>query len=269
MQKLHKTRSPEMQQLFIVGCPRSGTTLLQSLLAAHPEITSFPETQFFLHLWGEDLSRTLHERLTQFFCEDIARPELLETMQPYQTVVDRVAWFVGILDRLATEEGNNIWLEKTPQHLFFIEDILRHLPEAKFIHITREPLNTIASLYLATRMPAQRRSWGEPWSLEKCVTLWKQSARATEIWANNPQHSIVKYEDLCASPDQELTKCCEFIGAEFSPEMLFSYKSEALKLSLGLPWHDRVDRDIVPDNPDKYKNVFQSWEVDYINHRLI
>jgi Sulfotransferase family len=257
-----------MNRIFIIGCPRSGTTLLQSLLTSHPAITSFPETQFFLHLWGEDLSRTLHERLMMFFWEDINRPDLLETMQPYQTAVDRIKWFVAILDKLATEEGNDIWLEKTPQHLFFIEDIALHLPDAKFIHITREPLDTIASLYLATRMPAQRRSWGEPWSLEKCVTMWKQSARATERWANSPQHLIVKYEELCASPDRELIKCCEFIGVEYSPEMLVDYKSEALQLGLGLPWHNGNDRDIVPDNPDKYKNVFQSWEIDYILSRV-
>jgi Sulfotransferase family len=257
-----------MQRVFIVGCPRSGTTLLQSLLTSHPAITSFPETQFFLHLWGEDLSRTLHERLMFFFCEDINRPDLLETMQPYQTVVDRVAWFVGILDQLATEEGNDIWLEKTPQHLFFIEDIALHLPDAKFIDITREPLDTIASLYLATRMPAQRRSWGEPWSLEKCVTMWKRSARISNQYAqNNPQHLTIKYEELTANIKDELTKCCEFIGLEYSPLMLGNYKSKALELGLGLPWHNGNDRDIAPSTSN-YKQVFQDHEIAYILARI-
>ena len=257
-----------MQQLFLVGCPRSGTTILQSLLAAHPDITSFPETQFFLHLWGDDLGRTLAERLTIFFAEDIARPEFLETMQPYQNVTDRIKWFVSILDELAAENGNNIWLEKTPQHLFFIEDITQHLPEAKFIHITRNPLDPIASLYLATRMPPKPgRSWGEPWTLERCVTLWKQSDRATKFYADNPQHLVVSYEELTANPPAILSECCKFIGVEYSPEMLAGYKSEALRLSLGLLWHQGVDRDIQPAKSN-YQNVFQPWEIDYINHKL-
>ena len=46
------------QRIFLVGCPRSGTTLLQSLLAAHPDITSFPESHFFRHLI--DNRRWLH-----------------------------------------------------------------------------------------------------------------------------------------------------------------------------------------------------------------
>lgn len=256
-----------MQQLFLVGCPRSGTTLLQSLLAAHPEITSFPETGFFLHLWGDDLRRTLQERLTVFF-QDINQPEFLETMPPHQSVTDRVAWFTSILDELAAENGNNIWIEKTPQHLFFIEDILAHLPNAKFIYIARKPLDTIASLYLATRMPPQQNhGWGEPWTLEKCVTVWKQSDRATKACADNPQHLIVSYEELTANPPEILSKCCKFIGIEYSDLMLVNYKSEALRLSLGLPWHQGVDRDIVPAKSN-YANIFQPWEIEYINHRL-
>lgn len=257
-----------MQQIFIVGCPRSGTTILQSLLAAHPEITSFPETGFFLHLWGEDLRRTLQERLTIFF-QDINRTEFLETMQPQQSVTDRVKWFTSILDELAAENGNNIWAEKTPQHLFFIDDILRHLPDAKFIHITRTPLDTIASLYLATRMPPQQsHSWGEPWTLERCVTMWKQSDRATRAYADNPQHLVISYEALTKNPEQVLFECCQFIDIECSDLMLTDYKSEALRLSLGMPWHNGINRDIKPAKSD-YQNVFQPWEVDYINHRLL
>lgn len=257
-----------MKQIFVVGCPRSGTTLLQSLLAAHPEITSFPETQFFLHLWGEDLARTLTERLRVFFSEDLKRPEFLETMQSQQSVADRVAWFTSFLDELAAENSNNIWLEKTPQHLFFIEDILRYLPEARFIHITRQPLDAIASLYLATRMPSQQNhGWGGPWTLERCATMWKQSDRATKVYTNNPQHLIVSYEQLTENPEQVLLECCGFICIEYSDLMLADYKSEALRLSLGLPWHNGIDRDIVPAKSN-YQNIFQSWEIDYINHRL-
>ena len=256
-----------MQQVFIVGCPRSGTTLLQSLLAAHPEITSFPETGFFLHLWGDDLKRTLYERLVVFF-QDINRPELLETIQSYQGVAGCIKWFSAILDELAAENGNNIWLEKTPQHLFYINDIQYHLPDASFIHIQRNPLDTIASLYLATRMPPlQNHSWGEFWSLEKCVTMWKQSNRATKACVDNLRHLIVGYEQLTENPPEILTKCCEVIGVEYCPAMLEDYNTEALRLSLGMPWHNGIDRGIMPAKSN-YQNVFQPWEIDYINHRL-
>ncbi len=261
-----------MQPIFIVGCPRSGTTLLQSLLAAHPQVTSFPETQFFLHLWGEDLVRTLTERLRVFFTEDLKRPEFLETMEPQQSVAERVAWFTSILDELAAENSNSIWVEKTPQHLFFIEDILRYLPEAKFIHVIRQPLDAIASLYLATRMPPQQNhGWGGPWSLERCVTMWKQSDREIKEWQRAKgkphKHLLVAYEELTEIPEKTLARCCKFIGIEYSDLMLADYKSEALRLSLELPWHNGIDRDIAPAKSN-YQNVFQSWEIDYINYRL-
>lgn len=210
------------------------------------------------------------ERLRVFFTEDLKRPEFLETMQPHQSVADRVAWFTSILDELAA--SNSIWVEKTPQHLFFIEDILRYLPEARFIHITRQPLDAIASLYLATRMPPQQNhGWGGSWNLERCVTMWKQSDREIKKWqmarGKPHRHLLVSYEELTKIPEKTLTRCCEFIGIEYDETMLTDYKSEALRLSLGLPWHNGIDRDIQPAKSN-YQNVFQSWEIDYINHRL-
>jgi hypothetical protein len=52
-------------RLFLVGCPRSGTTLLQSLLAAHPQIASFPESHFLLVTKRFTLAQVIHQRLCE------------------------------------------------------------------------------------------------------------------------------------------------------------------------------------------------------------
>ncbi|MEQ8960988.1 MAG: sulfotransferase [Coleofasciculus sp. C2-GNP5-27] len=82
------------ERIFLVGCPRSGTTLLQSLLAAHPQIASFPESHFFRHLIPEfepkrrllGLSSRRGKPHFQRFMREIGHEEM-------QTYLPKFGWF--------------------------------------------------------------------------------------------------------------------------------------------------------------------------------
>lgn len=256
-----------MKRIFLVGAPRSGTTILQSLLAAHPKITSFPETKFFHHLWTDRLSRKLPDRLHDFFHKDIRRPDLYDSAEinQRQSTTDRVNWFVGILDKLATEEGNSIWLEKTPEHVYFIDSILDYLPDAKFIHIVRNPLDVVASMRKATQDPTTNHLWHGEWSLEFCVSRWNSAALASYSCARSTQHHlIVKYEDLLADKIRLLSECCFFIDVPYDVEMIRNYQTKALELAQGFPWHDGIDRAIEPAATPKYKTALSEREIEYV-----
>lgn len=256
-----------MKRIFLVGAPRSGTTILQSLLAAHPKITSFPETKFFHHLWTDRLSRKLPDRLRQFFYEDIRRPDLFDPVEVYerQLTSDRINWFMGILDQLATEERNQIWVEKTPEHVYFIESIADYLPDAKFIHLVRHPLDVVASMRKATQDPATNHLWHGQWSLEFCVSRWNSSVLSSYSYARRKQqHLIVKYEDLLKDKIRFLSECCYFIDVAYDVEMIRNYQGTALRLGQGFPWHKGIDRAIEPAVTPKYKDFLSEKEIEYI-----
>lgn len=255
-----------MKRVFLVGAPRSGTTILQSLLASHPEITSFPETKFFHYLWSDRLRPRLPDRLREFFHREIHRPDLYdEWVSETSLTSDRIKWFVGILDKLAVEGGNSIWLEKTPEHVYFVRDILDHLPDAKFIHIVRNPLDVIASMRKATSDPSTNAIWGGEWSLQFCIERWKSSVAATNFFfPDNSQHLVIRYEDLLEDKVKILSQCCYFIDVAYDPEMLRNYRSQAIALGLGHPWHKGIDRGIEPAIVAKYKDFFSESEVKYI-----
>lgn len=124
-----------MKRIFLVGAPRSGTTMLQSLLASHPSLISFPETKFFHYLLSEPLAQSFPYRLEKFFIDEIKRPELLNSFPGDQSDLKKANWLIKILDNLAEEQEKCIWLEKTPEHIYFIDYLEKLLPDALFIHI--------------------------------------------------------------------------------------------------------------------------------------
>ncbi|MEG4320379.1 MULTISPECIES: sulfotransferase [unclassified Microcoleus] len=248
-----------MKRIFLLGSPRSGTTMLQSLLAAHPEVISFPESKFFHYLLYNKFAGKLPGRMEAFFKDEINRPEFLQGFDDRQTWEAKVSWFVGVLDGLAAEQNKSIWLEKTPEHIYFIEDIQRLLPDAKFIHILRNSVDTIASLHDATR--TSHDLWGPGWDFNHCITRWKEAILISHKYANNSHHILVKYEDILENKVKKLEELCHFMGIDYDGKMLVNYQEQAANLSLNLPWHQGIERDVKSNNVHKYQRILKKAEI--------
>lgn len=255
-----------MKRIFLVGAPRSGTTILQSLLAAHPEVISFPESKFFHYLLYDQFAGKLPGRMEAFFRDEIQRPELLQGFDDSQTVEAKASWFVRVLDGLAAEQKKSIWLEKTPEHIYFIDDIERFLPDAKFIHILRNGMDTIASMYEATR--SFNELWGAGWDLNHCIDRWEHAMLTSHKYVNKSHHILVKYEELLDNKTNFLGKICNFMDIEYDNKMLVNYQEKAANLSLNLPWHKGIQRDIKSSNVHKYHKIFKNNEITYILDKI-
>ncbi|MEG4286173.1 sulfotransferase [Microcoleus sp. A006_D1] len=251
-----------MKRIFLVGCPRSGTTILQSLLASNPEIISFPESKFFHYLLYDLFAGKLPMRMEAFFNDEIKRPELLKGFDDSQSVETKASWFIGILDGLAAEENKSIWLEKTPEHIHFIQDIERFAPDVKFIHILRNGMDTIASLYEATRN--FNDLWGSGWDLNHCIESWKNAELISYKYVNASNHILVKYEELVENKKSVLENICNFIGIDYDAGMLTDYKKKAANYSLNKPWHQGIERDITLAKVHKYHKYFKESEIQEI-----
>ncbi|MEG4228921.1 sulfotransferase [Microcoleus sp. N9_B2] len=248
-----------MKRIFLIGSPRSGTTMLQSLLAAHPEVISFPESKFFQYLLYKKFAGKFPGRMETFFKDEINRPELLQGFDDSQSLGTKVSWFVGVLDGLAAEQNKSIWLEKTPEHIYFIDDIERFLPDAKFIHILRNGIDTIASLHEATRN--SHDLWGPGWDLNHCIHRWKEATLISHKYAKKSNHILVKYEEIVDNKVKKLEELCHFMGVEYDEKMLEFYQEKAASLSLNLPWHQGIEREVKSSKIHKYHKIFTSNEI--------
>lgn len=222
--------TPEERPIFIIGYERSGTTLLMAMLGCHPRIAIpevgwlFPRIYPWRHTYG-DLSqgknlKTLAEEMLFGLNEPLWGMQLI----PAAAVDTLMAMtkensFAGIYEAmhqlyLRENGGKPRWGQKTPNNLYFVPQILDCFPNAQFIFIVRDgrdaAVTSMASAFGAGNIWGAAYTWAQANSF---VEPFREKYDAT-TWLD------VKYERLCREPEKELNRICEFLGEEYSPQML-------------------------------------------------
>jgi Sulfotransferase family len=215
---------------FIVGVPRSGTTMLRLMLDAHPELAIPPETYFVTNLieaadggaGPEQLANVLvgHRRWGDLgICEAALRSRLTALGRPDGGDAIRVAF--GLY---AEGRGKPRWGDKTPAYLTNIAEIGAAVPEARFVHLIRDGRDVALSIL---RMPEADRPMRNPDTVGLVATRWsRRIGRARRQAAGLPHYLEVRYEELVADPESALRHVCEFVELDYLPELL-DYHADA------------------------------------------
>lgn len=233
--------------IFVTGFQRSGTTLLQALLGAHPDVAAAPETHFVFRIWqlrdyygdlSDDarLERVVHDLLHPPI------PLLVDCGFDAQRVLRRARsgprTYAAVLDALlgdyAQRHGAARWSEKTPGQP--LADVLELFPSAAIVHIRRDPYDTIASC-LAT-------PWNDRTAAELAGQLVRFDAASTAAAAALPddQYVDVRYEDLVRAPRSELARLCRRLRLPPAvSEMLDPSRRGPVVPAFARAWLDRVD----------------------------
>lgn len=195
--------------LFVVGCPRSGTTWVQLLLSQHPTVATAPETQIFAYYLDHFQRQWRHEHegpgrthqgnagLSRLLSEDEFE-ELCRTSAAL--VLDKIA---------ARRPGAAVVVEKSPRHALHAQFIRRLFPGSRFLHVVRDPRDTVASLLAAGR------SWGGGWAPRNAIEaarLWNEHVRAARRVAQPESgYHEVRFEDLVVSPVARLREILDWL----------------------------------------------------------
>ena len=228
--------------VFIVGCPRSGTTLLQRMVNAHPEIAITPESHWIPRLCAKGWALTpegavkpkLIRRLLahpKFGRLKITREELTrltESGKPtsYADLVSR------IFDLYGAKHRKPLVGDKTPDYVRSIGTLHALWPSARFVHVIRDGRNVALSMM---DWPKFRPKPGDfvAWQQDRVATAalwWELNVRlgrqvgkslGTELYCE------VRYESLVACPEEESAALCGFLGVPYSDAMLRFYQSPA------------------------------------------
>jgi len=221
-------------RVFLVGCPRSGTTLLQSMLMASTGIESFPESHLFDTSFGTGkralLCRVFRGAYLWFHLGGWIKtlrahgfsPPPLRPSWSRRRMIRRA---VASLDAMTLSAGKHVWVEKTPGHLHHIDRIQSLVAHPRFIHIVRDGRATVASLHVAALEQPQAWRWAR--SVEACVQRWNRCIAISARYADEPGHHVVRYRDLVDDPEAVLAELCDFLDVAFEESMVSDYAASA------------------------------------------
>ncbi len=197
--------------VFIIGMPRSGTSLVEQILASHPQVSGAGELPDINNL-------TLTMPLT---CGSNRHyPECLEQIDTQQ--LDRMAQ--AYLDRLSeVERDSHHVTDKMPGNFMHLGLIQLLFPEARIIHCLRNPLDTCLSCYF------QDFSHNHPWiyDLQDSGRMYLEYQRLMQHWKSVLDISIldVHYEDLVENQETISRQMIEFCGLEWDDACLHFHKN--------------------------------------------
>lgn len=210
--------------IFIVGMPRSGTTLISRILSSHSQISIAPESHF-LNYWMQRFSASLlqdeenfqkfwqvfihSERFGYFECQP---SKLISQIQSTDSNKAR-SLFSNLLKQYAKKTNKSRWGEKTPVHYAHIYRLLNWYPNARIIYMVRDPRAVAASM--------QKVPWGGNRIIAYALR-WKDSIEHLEKWREDSRVKYVKYEQLVSNSSATLDNICQFIGEDFQYQMLMS-----------------------------------------------
>ena len=192
--------------IFLFSLPRSGSTLLQRLIAMHPEVTTESETWLLLPLFY----LMKNESGVTEYNGKYARAGIGEAFKNIENGKEK---YFNEVAKLASNiwanfaiDGEKYFLEKTPRYHLIVEEIIQTFPDAKFIFLWRNPL-AITSSIIST--------WGNNrWNVYRYyIDLYKGLGNLASAFKKHKANSIgLNYETLLEAPEQELNRIMEYLG---------------------------------------------------------
>lgn len=248
-QKWPELRAPDAEQspVFIVGFPRSGTTLLEQMLDAHPRLQSMDERPFFnilsdqLEDYGARVPQDLH-RLDQRDCDEL-----------------RKGYLTLACSKVPRRWGARL-VDKNPLNMLWLPLIYRLFPRAKFILALRHPCDVLLSNYMLNFRSAVLVQACE--NLERLATAY---VTAMEYWLHHvevfkPDLLISRYEELVADTELRTRKIAEFLGLDDAAPLLQFDRRAREKGFIATPSYTQVIQPVNKKGLNRWQRYRREFE---------
>lgn len=192
--------------VFIVGMPRSGTTLTEQIISSHPEVYGAGELPYFSRFLGR-INKITPDNVKELGQQYV---EKIKTLDP-------------------SGEAKRI-TDKMPGNFARMAEIVAALPNAKIIHCRRDPMDTCLSCY------KQNFARGQYWSynLAEMAAEYRRYADLMEHWRKVlPEGSFIEidYEDTVADLETQARKLIDYVGLEWDEACLSPHKNKRAVLT--------------------------------------
>ncbi|WP_448481145.1 tetratricopeptide repeat-containing sulfotransferase family protein [Pseudoxanthomonas mexicana] len=192
--------------IFIVGMPRSGTTLLEQILARHPHVQDAGE---------------LRDMLCQlrWVCDRVGGPHLDEALCVAAEQAD-----MGLLGRRYLEKtawranGRAFFTDKMPANFLLVDHIARALPQARILHMVRDPMEVCFSNLKELFVDAYPHTYDQR---EMAAHFIRYRGLMRHWHSRHPGRILdISYEDLVRAPEAAARRVLDFCGLAWDPDVL-------------------------------------------------
>lgn len=199
--------------IFIVGLPRTGTTLAERIVSSHSQVESVGETQFLQMVLRRESAVRSIENMNPEMVEAVAEKDMGLVAKGY---MDSVSYRLG---------DEPMFIDKLPFNFLFLGFIARAWPNAKIIHLGRNPMDSCFSMYKQVFTWAYKFSY----SLDGLGQYYVAYDRLRNHWRELLQDRMieVEYEALVADPEGQTRILLDKLGLEFEQACLDFDKNTA------------------------------------------
>lgn len=239
-----------MNPIFLISLPRAGSTLLQRMLMSHPKITSKSEPWImlpFVYLLNpEGMVTEYNHQWANTGVQDYIQ-SLPNGRQDYEKLLRE---FVTNLYRLNCTNNETYFLDKTPRYYLIIRELSEIFPEAKFIFLTRNPIQIISSIITTFSNNTLRNLHFY------YIDFLQGFIKIDEGMRLLGERAIhVKYEDLIAEPTIILKKIFNFLNLPEDFDSIETLDDRGLQGRLGDKWGTYQYNTVDDKSINKWKDV--------------
>ncbi len=194
--------------IFIVGCPRSGTTLIRVILDSHPNICCGPETHLIKKL--KLLDDKIHSSWSWLESYNVKEQMLNQKIRDILSIFH---------NNYAKMKNKKRWAEKTPDNIFYLNFIEKLFPDCQFINIIRDGRDVMCSY---------KQRWGYK-SIYSAIKNWNKAIDLSFEYQDKfpkDRYMEIKYEKLVVNPEHEIKKMMRFLGEEWNTDLLEHHKKK-------------------------------------------
>jgi len=246
---------PNLQNnpIFMVGFPRSGTTLLDNILSSHPSIEVIEEKSMVPKLIGS-LNQLTNNNLNN-----------LKNINAEQIQKLRNNYFENLYSHVNSKNNLKIYIDKLPLNIIYIGEIFKIFPQAKFIFSIRHPCDCVLSCFMQNFKI--NNAMANFFKLEDSaklydfvMELWNQYIAIFQI-----NYHEVKYENLVENLETTSRQLLKFLQLPWNDNVLKFFETAKEKKQINTPSYDQVIKPIYSDSAGRWKmykkQISNSFEI--------
>ncbi|MFI4967873.1 MAG: tetratricopeptide repeat-containing sulfotransferase family protein [Gammaproteobacteria bacterium] len=236
----------ETAPVFLVGFPRSGTTLLDQILSGHPGITVLEERD------------TLQDSLHQYVQTDSSMQVFLRAGAP-ALAEDRRLYWRRVEGFMPLRPLDRLFVDKLPLNTLFLPMLARLFPAAKFIFALRDPRDVVLSCFMQTF--ALNEAMRHFLTLEQTADFYAavMELGRRSLAALPARIHLVRYEDVVADTEGETRRLLEFLGLPWDAQVL-DIQATARRRRINTPSYHQVARPIYGEARERWRRYAAELE---------